>query len=266
MDDEEKKLLSKPEQRLLKSGLAGFGLHCFPDIPVDEPTNVGRCPQTEENFKRIKYNNIGSNRTGMALQSDNDGTCNIRKGSISTAQLYEQAYQRGFAEGVKRGTIDNEKSWHEQGEKKIKSLLTSLQEVLRQLSNIRKETYQKIEQEVVDLALTIARKIICQEVTIDREIIVCVAREALAKIEDPGKIKIKMSPSDLQFINETQIHLSNMMQNIDNVTLEAGENIQSGGCILETDLGEIDARIEKQLQAIEESFRTTLENNGNTDP
>ncbi len=266
MADEEKKLLSKSEQRSFKSGLGGYGFHCFPDIPVDAPANVGRCSPTEENFKRIKYTNIGSNRTGMASQSDNDGTCNIRKGSISTAQLYEQAYQRGFADGLKKGTVDNEKSWLEQGEKKIKPLLTSLQEVLRQLSNIRKETYQKIEQEVVDLALTIARKVICQEVTIDREIVVCVAKEALAKIEDPGEIKIKLSPSDLQFINETQTQLSNILQNIDNVTLEAAENIQSGGCIIETDLGEIDARIEKQLQAVEESFRSTLENNKNADP
>jgi flagellar assembly protein FliH len=68
-----------------------------------------------------------------------------------------------------------------------------------------------------------------------------------------------MSPSDLQFIKETHSQLSNMIENIDNVTLEAAENIQSGGCIIETDLGEIDARIEKQLQAVEESFRTAME-------
>jgi flagellar assembly protein FliH len=88
--------------------------------------------------------------------------------------------------------------------------------------------------------------------------VVCVAREALAKVEDPGRVKIKMSPCDLQFANETRSQLSNLIQNIENVTLEAAENIQNGGCIIETDLGEIDARIEKQLQAVEESFRTAM--------
>ena len=259
MDDEEKRSLSKPEQHSPQSGLAGFGLHCFPDIQVDEPANVRRCSPSEENFQRIKYENIGSNRTDMVSRSDDDGTCNIRKGSISTAQLNEQAYQRGFADGRKKGMIDGENTWHAQGEKKIKPLLISLQEVLLQLNNIRKETYRKIEKEVVELALAIARQVICQEITIDREIVVCVAREALAKVEDPGRIKIKMSPSDLQFIKETRSQLSNLIENIDNVTLEAAENIQSGGCIIETDLGEIDARIEKQLQAVEESFRTALE-------
>jgi flagellar assembly protein FliH len=137
--------------------------------------------------------------------------------------------------------------------------LISLQEALLKLNDIRNDTYRQIEREVVELALAIARQVICQEITIDREIVVCVAREALAKVEDPGRVKIKMSPSDLQFINETQSQLSNLIENIDNLTLEATESIQSGGCIIETDFGEIDARIEKQLQAVEESFRTALE-------
>ena len=32
----------------------------------------------------------------------------------------------------------------------------------------------------------------------------------------------------------------------------------NGGCIIETNLGDIDARIEKQLQAVEEAFRSEI--------
>ena len=259
MDDEEKRLLSKYQQRSPQSGPAEFGSHCFPDIPIDEPGNTRRCLPLEENFQRIKYDNIGPNRTDMTARSDDGGTCNIRKGSLSTAQLNEQAYQRGFADGRKKAMIDLENTWNELSAQKIEPLLISLQEALLQLKNIRKETNRQIENEVVELALAIARQVICQEITIDREIVVCVAREALAKVEDPGRIKIKMSPSDLEFIKETRSQLSNMIENIDTVTLESVEDIQSGGCIIETDLGEIDARIEKQLQAVEESFRTAME-------
>jgi flagellar assembly protein FliH len=251
--------LSRTKQPSLQGGPAGSGLHCFPDIQVDEPENVRRCLPAKDNFERIKYKNSGSNRSNVALRSDEVGTCNIRKGSISTAQLNEQAYQRGLADGREKGMIDAENTWHTLAEKKIEPLLISLQEMLLQLNNIRKETYQKIEKEVVELALAIAKQVICQEITIDRDIVVCVAREALAKVEDPGKVKIKMNPSDLKFIKETRSQLSNLIENIENVTLEAAENIQSGGCIIETDLGEIDARIEKQLQAVEESFRTAME-------
>ena len=258
MDEEEKRSLSKPTWHTLHGGPAEFGLHCFPDIQTDESTNSHRCSPTEENFKRIKYETIGSKGTDMASRSDDDRACNIRKGSISTAQLNEQAYQRGLADGRERGMIDAENSWQALAEKKIEPLLISLQEVLLQLNNIRKETYREIEKEVVELALAIAKQVICQETSIDRDIVVCVAREALAKVEDPGSVKIMLSPSDLQFVKEIRSQLSNLIQNIENVTFEAAENIQSGGCIIETDLGEIDARIEKQLKAVEESFRAEM--------
>jgi flagellar assembly protein FliH len=155
--------------------------------------------------------------------------------------------------------IDAENSWQALVEKKIEPLLISLQEILLKLNNIRKDTYREIEKEVVELALAIAKQVICQEISIDRDIVVCIAREALAKVEDPGSVKIVLSPSDLQFVKETRSQLSNLIQNIENVTFEASENIQSGGCIIETDFGEIDARIEKQLEAVEESFRTAME-------
>jgi flagellar biosynthesis/type III secretory pathway protein FliH len=128
-----------------------------------------------------------------------------------------------------------------------------------QLGKLRQNTYQKIEQEVVELALAIARKVICREIEVDKEVVVCVAREALTKVEDPVNVKIKMNPSDLQIINKTQYQLSELIGNIDNVIIEPGENIQSGGCVIETNLGEIDARIEKQLQTVEASFRNALE-------
>ena len=111
----------------------------------------------------------------------------------------------------------------------------------------------------MELALAIARKVVCREIEVDKEVVVCVAREALAKVEGPGRIIIKLNPSDLRYFNETNYQISEMIGNIDNVTLESDDSIQSGGCVIDTDLGEIDARIEHQLQAVEESFRSALE-------
>jgi len=258
VDAEEKKSLSSDEARSSQSRQTGFGLHYFPDIPVGGPANVRRCLSLEENFQRIQYDKIDSSCTNFVSRPDGNGTYQ-KKGSLSTAQLNEQAYQKGFADGKKIGMIDGENTGLELGTKKIEPLFISLQEVLEQFRNIRQEAYQRIEKEVVELALAIAKQVICREISLDREIVVCVAREALTKVDDPGKIKIKMSPSDLQFINETKYQLSNLIENIDNVTLEAEDSIQNGGCIIESDLGEIDARIEKQLQAVEESFKTVME-------
>jgi flagellar biosynthesis/type III secretory pathway protein FliH len=262
---EEKKSLPSNENRTTHRRQTGFRLHYFPDIPVDGQVGVRRCSPPEDNFQRSHYDS--SDAACSESASGIDGPDHLYKKRRLTADEREvQAYQKGFTDGKAEGLVEGQNKGFEQGAQKIKPLLSSVEEALIQLNKIREETYEQIEKEVVELALAIAQKVICHEITTDRETVVCVAREALAKVDDPGKIKIKMSPADLQFINETKDQLSNLISDIDNVTLEAEDSIQSGGCVIETDLGEIDARIEKQLQAVEESFRSTMEKSNTLDP
>jgi flagellar assembly protein FliH len=145
------------------------------------------------------------------------------------------------------------------GSKKADSVIDSLSQALGQLENIRQEIFQEIEKEVAQLALSIARKIVCHEVKTTQETVTCVARKALGRVDNPGKIKIKLNPGDLQFIKDTQDQFSHFLDNVDKIRFEGEESIQSGGCLIETDRGDIDARIEKQFQAIEESFQTQFE-------
>ena len=168
----------------------------------------------------------------------------------SIDDIKEVAFQKGFLEGKRVG--------FESGSKRADSVIDSLNQILAQLENVRQEIYHEIEKEVAQLALSIARKIVCHEVKTTRETVTCVAREALSRVNNPAKIKIKLNPDDLQFIKDTRFQFSRFLRNVDNIDFEAEESIQSGGCLVETDRGDIDARIEKQFQAIEESFQAQL--------
>jgi len=255
---EEKKSLSSNDAQLSRSRQTGIRLHYFPDIPVDGRVGVQRCSPVQDNFQRTRYDSDGPACLDPAA-GDDARKAFARERRLTAGEREEQAYQKGLAEGKGQGLIEGEQKGFELATRKSEPLITSIRQALIKLNDIRVETYQQIETEVVELALAIARKVICREVSTDKETVVCVAREALAKVDDPGNIKIKMNPADLQFINETKYQLSGLIADVNNVTLEAEENIQSGGCVIETDLGEIDARIEKQIQAVEESFRETMD-------
>jgi flagellar biosynthesis/type III secretory pathway protein FliH len=236
----------------------GFRLHYFPDLAMDDSRNGHRCACLEERFQRSNFENSAASCRNDFSGGAEDAIVRKRK-PLSMADIEENAYWKGFADGEKKGIVAGEKSGFEAGLKKIEPLLLSLQEAILQFTKIRKETSIRIEKEVVDLALAIAKKVICREIKTDREVVVGVVREALARVAEPGRIRIKMNPAELQFIDETKIHLSDLAQNIDHVAFEAEEGIPSGGCIIETDLGEIDARIEQQLQAVEETFQAEIE-------
>jgi flagellar assembly protein FliH len=258
VDAEEKRLSNNSGDGPSPSRQIDFRLHYFPDIPVDEPDNARVCVPLEDRFQRVHYDHGDPHCPDFTSGYDNHQSPS-KKNSAAPGRCDAQSYQDGFNDGLEKGISEGEKAGFERTAQKLEPVLNSLRQALLQLNNLRQDTVQKLEKEVVELALAIARKVICREIEVDKEVVVWVARQALTKVEDSGKITIKLNPSDLQFINETKYRLSEMIGNIDNVKLESEDTIHSGGCVVETDLGDIDARIEHQLQAVEETFRTALE-------
>ena len=223
-----------------------FRLHYFPDIPVDVPAEAECSPSSDSGFQRIHFKNKNATCSDEAQAPGSTETPEEKKG-LSIDEIKSSAFQQGFSAGEKVG--------FEAGTKRVDPLINSFNQGLEQLKNIRREIHQKIEKEVAQLALSIAKKVVCHEVKTTEETVVCVAREALSRVENPGKIKVKLNPADLQFIQDTKSQLSHFLHNAASIRFEAQDSIQSGGCVIETDMGDLDARIEKQFQAIEESFQ-----------
>jgi flagellar assembly protein FliH len=227
-----------------------FRLHYFPDIPVEEPPDTECSPSSDSGFQRIHFKNKNATCSDEAQTPGSTETPEEKK-SPSIDEIKSSAFQQGFSAGEKVG--------FEAGTKRVDPLINSFNQGLEQLKNIRREIHQKIEKEVAQLALSIAKKVVCHEVKTTEETVVCVAREALSRVENPGKIKVKLNPADLQFIQDTKSQLSDFLDDVESIRFEAEDSIQSGGCLIETDMGDIDARIEKQLQAIEESFQVEFD-------
>jgi flagellar assembly protein FliH len=226
----------------------GFHLHYFPNIPVDEASaDCGR-RATNSEFKRSLFKDIDPDSACSADAPDSEISATpVVDEELAIDEIKESAFQKGFLEGKRVG--------FETGSKKAEAVIEGLQQTLEQLQNIRTEIHQEIEKEVTHLALSIAKKIVCHEIKTTQETVACVAREALARVDNPGKITIKLNPDDLQFIKDTHSQFSRFLQNFDDIRLEAEDSILSGGCLIETDRGNIDARIDKQFEAIEEAFQ-----------
>ncbi len=159
-----------------------FRLHYFPNIPVDEPANPCVSRTSNADFQRSLFKNMDMDpvctEDGLAAevpktpaQDKEDKEDN----APSVDEIKEAAFQKGFLEGKRVG--------FESGSKKADSVVDSLNQILGHLENIRQEIYQEIEKEVAQLALSIARKIVCHEVKTTQETVTCVAREALSRVE-----------------------------------------------------------------------------------
>ena len=156
-----------------------------------------------------------------------------------TAGGERDAYEKGFKAGEEAG--------YAFGEQKAKLVVERIKGVLEELSNFRDKVLDNLEPEVVDLAFDVARKVLHSEIQTNRDVVVNIAREALKSVGNWKEINIRVSPLDYQYLMESGNDFAEMSRT---VTFEPDESIQPGGCLIQEDYGEIDGRIDEQLNEI----------------
>jgi flagellar assembly protein FliH len=137
----------------------------------------------------------------------------------------------------------------------LESLRAQLAQTLDEFANLREQVALHAEREMVQLAIEIAKKIVRREVTVDREIVLSLARVALSRLHTRALATVHLHPDDYQFALSHRERLST------SGTLKLVEDpaIGRGGCLIETDHGDVDARIEHQFSEIERGFLHDLE-------
>ncbi|MCB2169951.1 MAG: hypothetical protein KQI78_20000 [Deltaproteobacteria bacterium] len=221
-----------------------FRLHYFPNIPVPD----AGCSGASARFAGDTAGKAdGQGRPSVAPSSSAD-----HDPSVQRAEMERQAYEQGFAKGEQDGRLA--------AQQQAAPLLTAMETTLAELDGVRQKIRRHLEQEVVELALHVARKVVRHELTVSKDTIVCVVQEAMTQLDDPGKISIRLNPDDLKKIRAAGETLSSVMDHLDTIHFEEDTGIDCGGCYIQTEYGEIDARIEEQLRTVEEAFRAEMRN------
>lgn len=119
-------------------------------------------------------------------------------------------------------------------------------ETLLELSNLSAEIVSHVESDLVELAMQIAKKVVRREVSVDRDIALTLVRVSLSKLNQRTAAKVHLNPEDLSFVQKHNDELDFRG------TLELIEDpsISVGGCLIHTENGDVDARIESQFDEI----------------
>jgi flagellar assembly protein FliH len=159
-------------------------------------------------------------------------------------QAREQAArQRGFEEGVAQARANFEKA--------LVAERSGLAAALGEFAKGRQAYYQKIEEEVVRLVLSIARKVLHRESQLDPMLLSGVVRVALDKMSAGTVVKLRVPPSQ---VDAWRAAVRSMpVQNL-RVETSADESLTGPRCLIITEMGTTDASLEAQLGEIERGF------------
>jgi flagellar assembly protein FliH len=155
----------------------------------------------------------------------------------------KDAEDEGRAEGREAGFVE--------GRAEADRLVERTQTILQRAQDKRAEILEETEQEIISLVLLIARKVIKVISESQKNVVISNVVQALRKVKGRGNIIIRVNMADLKLTTEHTKNFINLMEGAKSIQIVEDTSIDSGGCIIETDFGEIDARISSQLAELE---------------
>lgn len=161
--------------------------------------------------------------------------------------IEREAYERGFAAGERAG--------FEFGKQKAEVLFNGIAGLLEALSTLKETLHKPCEDEMVELCVAISRKVLQRELELKREGIVDCVRTALKSVVAGGEITIKVNPKDQDILLQHKGELARYGDGVKGVKVEADESVSRGGCLVDTNFGEIDASIDSVMAEIEERLK-----------
>ncbi len=166
---------------------------------------------------------------------------------IATAQMQvdtikQQAHEQGLQEA--RAQVDSEVN------AAVEVLRSKLTNTLNELEQVYGLIATRAEQDLVQLSLAMARKIVHREVQTDRDIVLTLARVALSRLHPRAVATVRLHPDDYAYANTHRELLGTSCV----VELLADPEIGRGGCVVRSEHGDVDARIEQQFSLIERGF------------
>jgi flagellar assembly protein FliH len=162
-------------------------------------------------------------------------------------EILAEARRSAYGEGREEG--------YREGQEEVNRLIERLHILLNAASDKRQEIIDYTERQIVDLVLLVARKVVKVISEQEKRVVTENVKQALEKVKGETEIIIKVNTRDLKLTTGHKKNFIAAVESLKQVRVEEDSRVEPGGCIIETSFGDIDARIQKQLDIIEEKIR-----------
>jgi flagellar assembly protein FliH len=159
------------------------------------------------------------------------------------AAVEEAARLRGYAAGFEEGRAAGIAAAEE-------ALSHSAQHLAALVNNIHENHasfFRSAERQVVDLALQIAAKVVEREVENMPDMAINVIRAALEEMDARTAVRVRVNPADEELLRRRWSQVVPPSIGADRIELQQDERVQSGGAVIETTHGQVDAQLESKL-------------------
>ena len=166
---------------------------------------------------------------------------------ISEEELH-QRISDSFETGLKEGK--------ELAERGLVNVFRALRSSSETIHNLRDKILRESEDELINLVMLVARKVIIREITQDRSIVATVIQNALSGLSAREEISVRISPDDYLLVTSGRDELLSKELLNERLQLKPDPSVAIGFCSVDTTMGTVDASLDGQMDQI---YRSLLE-------
>ncbi|NVN89785.1 MAG: hypothetical protein HXX11_04210 [Desulfuromonadales bacterium] len=187
---------------------------------------------------------LSGNTAHHSAQQVSDEPSSVTMTEDELAHRLSESFEKGLTEGknlAERGLIN---------------VFRSLRSAAEGVRALREKVMRESEDDLIDLIMKVARKVILREVSMDRKILFSVVQAAIAALSERCEITIRLNPDDYILVTTGPADTFRNELLTDRMRLKADPAVFQGSCQIDSEMGTIDAGIDGQLDEI---FRRMVE-------
>lgn len=162
-------------------------------------------------------------------------------------RIRQEAQKEGFARGHEEGFAE--------GREELRTMVERLKQVIYATIQEREKILVHSEQQILNLILTMVKKVVKRLTVEEQNVVLNNAKEALSLVRGAMRVYIHVNPEDYNFTVQHKEELIRMIEGMPEVKFFENPAVDRGGVLIETDIGEVDATIATQLEELENKIQ-----------
>lgn len=225
-----------------------FQIHQKGEITLKKPIDTSETPVVDIPTQDQKEENTPQN--SLDIDQNLLEEKYVSEGEQKAKEILNQAKEdaRSIRDKAYREGLETAK--HDAGQKIKEALATLNQAVIE-----RKKIIKEAESEILRISIRAAEQIMRSEVSLHRDVCLNIVSDAINRVSDREQVIIRVNREDAEYIKRYKERLSGIVDGVKSLSILEDSQIEPGGCIIETNLGYVDARISTKLQALEDALQ-----------
>jgi len=218
--------------------------------PLTESTALDEVAARQEEAAHVVHAAaamLARERECVLQEAQDEAARCLAKAQDEATALTTAAYEQGFRQGEEAG--------RQALTAQLSPALSAFQQATTEIVHLRATVLQQAEEDIITLAFQLARKIIQYEALEHREVLAATLTRALEHVVKQDQIVVRVHPDDIKHATEIKEELGHTRGDTATLTVKGDTSVGRGGCLVESSLGTIDARIEAQFEELEQRFR-----------